>query len=356
MIEDLLDVSRIIQGKLRLKVQPIDLTAVVGSAIETVRPAADAKSIRLNLSVLTADAESSDGDRLPVQTTEFRVLGDSDRLQQVVWNLLSNAVKFTPKGGQVEVQLQQTVSEAGQPSGQSSGQSSGQPSSRAASSAASAQIIVTDTGKGILPEFLPYVFDRFRQADSSITRKYSGLGLGLSIVRHLVELHGGSVSASSGGEGQGATFVVQLPLLPAQEAILSSSEPGDATPSLTGLRVLVVDDEADSRAYLTALLELYGATVLAVGSAQGVPQLLQTTPIDILVSDIGMPDEDGYSLIRRLRLLPVEQMPIAVALTGYARLEDRERALAAGFQSHLTKPIEPQVLVQTLADLSQRNR
>lgn len=342
LIEDLLDVSRIIQGKLRLKVQPTNLAAVIESAIETVRPAADAKSIRVSFNDLVAESASSNSPLAAAPSAHLMVLGDSDRLQQILWNLLSNAVKFTPKGGQIEVKLQQI-----------DGDTLGKPD-RETGAAAYAQITVTDTGKGIPPEFLPHVFDRFRQGDSSITRKYGGLGLGLSIVRHLVELHGGNVAVSSLGESQGATFGVQLPLLP-QAADSPTSQTVDAMPSLAGLRILVVDDEIDSRTYITTLLELYGATVLAVDSAQGVPQMLQNTPVDILVSDIGMPDEDGYSLIRQVKLLPAEQIPITVALTGYARSEDRERALAEGFQTHLTKPIEPQTLVQTLAALSQRS-
>ncbi|MDX2230002.1 MAG: response regulator [Leptolyngbyaceae cyanobacterium bins.349] len=340
LIEDLLDVSRIIQGKLRLKVQPTDLVTVIQAAIETVRPAAAAKSIDLRLTLLESEPP-----------TRFEVLGDRDRLQQVIWNLLSNAVKFTPVGGRVEVHLERV--------GHGKPQADYSALLPPSVSPSYAQITVTDTGKGIPPEFLPHVFDRFRQADSSITRKYGGLGLGLSIVRHLVELHGGSVSVCSAGESQGATFTVQVPSLlqsndqfPLDHTALRE----DPMPSLQGLKILVVDDEEDSRTFIATLLELYGATVLAVSSAKEVPQLLQDTPVDVLVSDIGMPDQDGYSLMQQVRTLALEQIPIALALTGYARQEDRDRALAAGFQAHLAKPIEPQALIQAIAILTQRDR
>ncbi len=352
LIEDLLDVSRIIQGKLQLNVQPTDLVKVVNAAIETVRPAADAKAIQVRFLVAGTEFPGNLNQNL---TPKFEVLGDGDRLQQVIWNLLSNAVKFTPKGGQVEVKLGKGVDAwmRGCVDGMTGGSDDAKSPTLPLSHSPSTQITVTDTGKGIPSEFLPYVFDRFRQADSAITRKYGGLGLGLSIVRYLVELHGGSVFASSPGENQGASFVVQLPtLLQEAGAVPSTVTPIESEmPSLEGLKVLVVDDEADSRNYLSTLLELSGATVLLASSATGVPQMILDTPVDVLVSDIGMPDEDGYSLLRRLQTLAMEQIPPAVALTGYARKEDRDRALAEGFRVHLTKPVEPQELIQAIADL-----
>jgi PAS domain S-box-containing protein len=328
LIEDLLDISRIIQGKLDLNIHPLNLTSVIEAAINTVRPAAEAKGIQL---------------QSPVTSAAELISGDANRLQQVVWNLLSNAIKFTPQGGRVEIRLDRTNSHI--------------------------QIQVTDTGKGISPSFLPYVFDRFRQADSSITRSHGGLGLGLSIVRQLVELHGGTVQAESPGEGQGATFTVKLPLItesskaikngrPAESHFLTSSSPHSLTPSspqpLTGLRVLVVDDEIDTREYLLTVLEEYGAEAIGVASvSQAILEIKHLLP-DVLVSDIGMPDEDGYSLIRKLRALEVDQgakIP-AVAVTAYAREEDRQQAIAAGFQMHISKPIEPTQLVSVVASLA----
>ncbi|KAB8330717.1 response regulator [Scytonema tolypothrichoides VB-61278] len=328
LVEDLLDVSRIIQGKLRLNVRPIKLVGVIEAAIETVRPAATAKEIQLQL-LLDPTANS--------------VAGDFDRLQQVVWNLLTNAVKFTPQGGLVQVGLERVNSHV--------------------------EITVTDTGKGISPEFVPYVFERFRQADSSTTRTYSGLGLGLAIVRHLVELHGGTVHAYSQGEGKGATFTVQLPLLKeSREArthhskgeknsapMLSSSTP---PPILDGMRILVVDDEADTRDFLVTAIEMSGAEVIAVSSAIEAIQVISQQKLDVLVSDIGMPEEDGYSLIARVRALPKEQggdIP-AVAVTAYAREEDRMRSLCQGFQMHLSKPVEPDELATVVANLVKKTR
>ncbi len=336
LVEDLLDVSRIIQGKLRLNVRPVELVPVIEAALDTVRPAAEAKSIRLQ-PVLDPAAE--------------QVSGDSDRLQQIIWNLLSNAIKFTPKGGRVQIRLQRINSHV--------------------------EIAVTDTGKGISPEFLPHVFERFRQADSSITRSYGGLGLGLAIVRNLVDLHGGSVDVESPGEGQGATFIVKLPLIAVSRSVNEServhptvggSLPFDGTPRLDNLRILVVDDEADARELLVQILTECGAVVVAVKSADEVITALdeQTSErYDILISDIGMPENDGYTLLRRVRRceaacrqtsLPLSQggrIP-AVALTAYARTEDRKAALLAGFQAHVAKPVEPGELIAVIANLTGR--
>ena len=339
LIEDVLDVSRIIRGKLHLHTRPVELAFVIEAAIDTVRPAAQAKDIRIE-----SRLDSSIGP----------ILGDSNRLQQVVWNLLSNAIKFTPKGGRVEVQLSIVSGEL--PWTTDNGQ---QTMDRYV------QIQVSDTGKGIAPEFLPYVFDRFRQENSSTTRAYGGLGLGLAIVRHLVELHGGTVRADSLGEGQGATFSVQLPLvsrltegsnqLPVDSPV-EDNVPFDNLPELNGLRVLVVDDEADARELLATILGQYGVEVTAVATASEVLEALPRFKPDVLVSDIGMPGEDGYALIRKVRVLAAEQggqIP-AVALTAYARAEDRIRALASGFQLHMPKPVNPEELVAVVANLAGR--
>jgi PAS domain S-box-containing protein len=324
LIEDLLDVSRILSGKLRLDVEPVDVGQVVEHALETVRPAAEAKSIRLQ----------------PVLASGARVMGDATRLQQVVWNLLSNAVKFTPKGGRVQVFVERKDS--------------------------AVEVTVADTGQGIPPEFLPHVFERFRQAEGGTARRHGGLGLGLSIVKHVVEMHGGTVHVSSAGEGKGATFVVRLPLSVVlhREVHLPRAPPGVALapdiqcpPELEGLHLLVVDDEADTRELLRALLEGCQARVILAASAQEGLEVLQREPVDLLVSDIGMPGEDGYSFIRRVRALPQGKggrLP-AIALTAYARVEDRTRALLSGFQSHVPKPVEPLELLAVLASLSGRS-
>jgi CheY-like chemotaxis protein len=265
------------------------------------------------------------------------VLGDADRLQQVVWNLLSNAIKFTPGDGAVEVRLRQN--------------------------GGSAEVRVSDTGAGIRPDFLPYVFDRFRQAESTITRSHGGLGLGLSIVRHLVELHGGTVAVQSAGEGQGATFSVLLPVRPALaeapalvEAKEAEASPWGRTELLRGVSVLVVEDEEDTRELLITALEQCGAEVIAVSSAAEALERLDERPPDVLVSDLAMPGEDGYALIRKVRARPAERggrVP-AAALTAYARAEDRVRSLAAGFQMHVPKPIDPADLVSMVAALAGR--
>lgn len=326
LVEDILDVSRIIRGQLRLNVRPVALVPVIESALDTVRPAADAKSIRLQ-SVLDPAAGP--------------VSGDSDRLQQIIWNLLTNAVKFTPKGGRVQICLERINSHV--------------------------EITVTDTGQGISAEFLPYVFDRFRQADGSITRSYNGLGLGLAIVRHLVELHGGTVHAESAGKGLGARFTVKLPLMAVTtkdsehervHPTVGGRVSFENSPSLKGLRILVVDDEADARELLIQILKESGVEVVAVATAEEAIRVLteQASRLDVLVSDIGMPNQDGYSLLRRVRSLPPEmggQIP-AVALTAYARTEDRRAAFLAGFQSHLAKPVELAELIAVIANLTGR--
>jgi PAS domain S-box-containing protein len=321
LIEDLLDVSRIIRGQLRLTVRPVELIPVISAALDTVRAAAEAKAIQLEIEL---------------DPLAGLVSGDPDRLQQVVWNLLSNAVKFTPRGGRVQIRLSRVDS--------------------------CVEIAVSDTGIGISADFLPYVFERFRQADSTSTRSYSGLGLGLAIVRHLVELQGGTVHATSEGEGQGATFTVKLPLmavsLQSSSAAAPKAEGGTLLENslmLKGLRVLVVDDEADARELLTTVLEEYGASVTKVASVGEALEALERLSLDVLVSDIGMPGEDGYELICKVRTLSVRggQIP-AVALTAYARDEERTRSLAAGFQVHMSKPVEPAQLATVIANLAGR--
>ncbi|WP_035987021.1 ATP-binding protein [Leptolyngbya sp. KIOST-1] len=326
LIDDLLDISRIVTGKIRLNVQKVDLVQVIDAAIETVRPAAEAKAIRLQR-VLDSDAGP--------------ILGDAERLQQVVWNLLSNAIRFTPKQGRVQIALQRINSYV--------------------------EIVVADTGQGISPDFLPFVFDRFRQADNSISRAFGGLGLGLAIVRQLVELQGGTVQAKSPGEGQGATFIVRLPLMivhstePGPEfqySVGSSSAPMHCSVRLDGLKILAVDDNADMRVLITYTLEACGAEVLTAASAnEALLVLTQTSPrVDVFISDIEMPQVDGYALLRQVRALGPEQggkVP-AIALTAHARAQDRQTALLAGFQSHIAKPVEPAELIAVIANLTGR--
>jgi signal transduction histidine kinase/ActR/RegA family two-component response regulator len=328
LIDDLLDISRIITGKLRLDVRPVDLAGVLEAVIDALRPTAEAKSIRLQAML---DPQAS-----PVS-------GDADRLQQVIWNLLSNAIKFTPKGGRVQVRLERINSHV--------------------------EITVSDSGRGISAEFLPQVFDRFRQADGTSTRKHGGLGLGLSIVRQLVELHGGTVGVESDGDGQGSTFVVQLPQMVARSSQTDADARArrhptaggngvsfDCPPSLQGLRVLVVDDEPDTRLLLRTVLERCGSEVATAGSAaDAIAAFAQSRP-DVIISDIGMPGEDGYELIGKLRAAEAGsggRVP-AIALTAYARVEDRVRALNAGFQVHVPKPIEPVELLAVVASLTGR--
>lgn len=321
LIEDILDVSRITSGKLKLEVRPVDLTGVIEEAIDAVLPAAEAKGIRLQ--------------RVLDSGTNM-VSGDPVRLQQVVWNLLSNAIRFTPKGGNVQIRLERISSHT--------------------------EIVVTDTGQGISPDVLPYVFERFRQADSSTTREHGGLGLGLAIARHLVEMHGGTVEVESAGKGLGATFTVKLPLMAMRTLDLSeerraqpaaSSAAFKCPPDLDGVQVLVVDDEEDTRDLVRAMLEKCGAQVITVGSAAEALAALEQRRPDVLVSDLGMPEEDGYSLIRKVRALPAErggQTP-AAALTAYARVEDRLKVFRSGFQIHVPKPVEPIELVTVVATL-----
>ncbi|HJU06001.1 MAG TPA: response regulator [Nitrospiraceae bacterium] len=328
LIEDLLDISRIITGKLRLDVRSVDLAPIIEAAIDGVRPAADAKGIRLQ-KVLDVKAGL--------------ISGDPDRLQQVLWNLLSNSIKFTPRGGRVQVCLERRDSQA--------------------------QITVNDTGQGINAEFLPYMFDLFRQADSTITRQHGGLGLGLAIVRHVVEMHGGTVRADSSGEGHGATFTVTFPLIGLRPLDESATDPQphntvvgnglsfDCAPALKGLHVLVVDDEPETRDLLVAVLSKCGAEVKASASAQDALEALREWRADVLVSDIGMPGEDGYDLIRKVRAMEPDRggrIP-AVALTAYARVEDRLRALSAGFQMHVSKPVEPIELAAVVASFAWRS-
>lgn len=322
LIEDLLDISRIIRGKLSLNICPVDLAATIEAALDTVRLAAQAKSIQL---------ESLIDPRVGI------ISGDPNRLQQVVWNLLSNAIKFTPSGGRVTITLKRQGNNA--------------------------ELQVRDTGKGISADFLPHVFDYFRQADSSTTRTHGGLGLGLAIVRHLVELHGGTVGVSSSGMGQGATFSVALPLLEGdrdlaeenREAVshtpCGAQEPGGYFHSpLKGKRILIVDDEADAREYYTTVLEECGASVTTVESAREALKALEQQRPDILISDIGMPYEDGYTLIRQVRASHGEQLP-AIALTAYAGAVDQQLAITAGFHKHLPKPVAPEDLVDVVTNL-----
>ena len=319
LIDDILDVSRIIGGRLVLDTELVPLHAVIDDAIESLMPAASAKTIHV----------TRDLDR------EIAVIGDRDRLQQVVWNLVSNALKFTPKGGRVQVRLTEIDGDA--------------------------QIEVTDTGIGISPEFLPFVFDRFRQADSSMSRRHSGLGLGMAIVRHLVELHGGTVSVESAGENQGTTFRLLLtshtgaaPEFPAP-TLRAFADPGleAELEHLDGVHVLIVEDDTDSRNVLAVLLQRLGALVEAVASAKEAYDRITHRRPDVLVSDIGMPDEDGYSLIRRLRQMSNGDRKLpAIALTAYARKQDAEAALIAGYDCHLPKPVTPADLVRAIKSVT----
>ena len=324
IIEDLLDMSRIISGKVRLNVRRIDLPSVLNQSIETVRTTADAKSIHLD-SVVDPHAGT--------------ILGDPDRLQQVFWNLLNNAIKFTPVGGEVRVLVKRVTTYI--------------------------EVSVVDTGEGIAPEFLPYVFDRFLQGDASITRHHGGLGLGLAIVKQLVELHGGYVRVRSGGIGKGATFTVRLPLRAIYSELQEESGHLEATPqasltfpdvSLTNVHILVVDDDVDASELVKRMLEIAGATVSTAGSASEAMERILARRPDVLVCDLGMPGEDGYSLIRKLRALEESQestLP-AIALTAYARWEDRTRAIRSGFQNHLAKPVEPAELLAVVSGLARR--
>jgi signal transduction histidine kinase len=392
LVDDLLDVARILRGKLRLQTSPVDLVSVTELAIDTVQAAAAAKDISLN----------------PVLPEVGQVLGDATRLQQIVWNLLSNAIKFTPNGGRVDVRLE-PISEPesqrarepeneGESGGVGEGERRGEPGagsqvpgpqnplppdlrppmsdthppanlptrqpvissshspippSTSPSSATHAQIIVSDTGKGIKSEFLPHLFESFRQEDASTTRNHGGLGLGLAIVRYLVEAHGGTIWASSKGEGKGATFTIQLPLLKVSaEAVPDHDEITNAL-DLKGLRVLAVDDDRDTCDLITTFLSGYGAEVLALSSATEALENFAAFQPDLLICDIGMPDINGYDLLRRIRALVPEtrgQIP-AIAVTAYAREKDRQEALDKGFQKHIAKPFDPELLASAISEL-----
>ncbi|MBD2247304.1 PAS domain S-box protein [Nostoc sp. FACHB-888] len=334
LIEDLLDISRIVRGELSLSIDLVHLVEVITAAIEVVQSLADAKSIQIE-TILDTSIE--------------KISGDSDRLQQVVLNLLTNAIKFTPDGGRIKVRLSKEV--WNREWGAGSGEEFSQPSIPNY-----VQIQVSDTGQGISADFLPHVFERFCQADSSHTRSNKGLGLGLAIARHVVELHGGTIQAQSQGIGQGATFTVNLPILEEsrQESLSPPSPPSPLSPNLlTNLRVLVVDDEADVRQWITAVLEESGAKVSTFSSTRQALEALEELHPDVLISDIGMPGEDGYALMRKIREIEAEQggrIP-AVALTGYARVEDYKEALAAGFQLHIAKPVRAAELIAVVASL-----
>ncbi len=320
LVGDILDVSRIVSGKLTLDMRHVPAATIIESALDSVRPAAHAKGIQIEASV---------------RDPRLAVLADPGRLQQIVWNLLSNAIKFTQSGGHVGVELRRAGSDV--------------------------EISVSDTGIGIDPAFLPYVFDRFRQADSSTSRSHGGLGLGLAIVRHLTELHGGRVTVESQGRGSGATFIVRLPARDA-DRVVSAVRPGGGSRSvppsaLFGLRILAVDDHADARDLIATSLERYGATVTTAASAREALDIVAAERPHVLIGDIGMPDEDGYALIRKLRARPEQQggSTPAIALTAYARREDRDRAIDAGFQVHLSKPIDDADLAQAVASLMGRD-
>jgi signal transduction histidine kinase/CheY-like chemotaxis protein len=326
LVEDILDVSRVITGALRINIGPVDVTSIINAAMDSVQLAADSKGIQMEVTL---------------DPLARHVSGDSNRLQQVVWNLLSNAIKFTPSGGRIEVRVKREGSNV--------------------------QIHVSDTGQGINADFLPCIFDRFRQEDSTSTRRHGGLGLGLAIVRHLVELHGGTVHAESRGEGHGATFTIRLPLATVNERarsrrrgieIVQRDDDTDAALepliSLDGLRVLLVDDDPDCLQVLTVMLTERRANVQAAASAAEALEVLEWFAPDVLVSDLAMPGEDGYSLISKIRALEGESgnQPLAVALTAYARVEDRTRALSAGFDIFVPKPVEPNELVAAIANLT----
>ncbi|MBO0727472.1 MAG: response regulator, partial [Blastocatellia bacterium] len=321
LIEDLLDVSRIVSGKLSVQMRPVAMNSTVQGVVADMRPSAEAKGIDLRL----------------IEDEEIKLVGDADRLQQVVWNLLSNAIKFTPEGGRIEVELKRRGERA--------------------------ELRVSDTGRGVSPEFLPHVFDRFSQATGGDSRARAGLGLGLTIVRYIVEAHGGSVNAESAGVGQGAAFTCIFPLAGAEQEAVPAVEiqnpqlahlEVNKEQSLKGVKVLVVDDDEDARDVLRAALNSYGAEVTTVTGAPQALDAIASEDIDVLVSDINMPGMDGYELIRRVRSMAPEeggQIP-AVALTAYARAEDRMRALQSGYQTHVPKPVEPaelEIVVATLA-------
>jgi signal transduction histidine kinase/CheY-like chemotaxis protein len=323
LVADLLDISRIITGKIRINPSQVELGNVLDMAIEAVRTAAEAKRIEIGLEV---------------EHSATLMRGDGDRLQQVFWNLLANAVKFTPKGGRISVRARRVDSDL--------------------------EVVVQDSGVGISPAFMPHLFESFRQADAGGTRAPGGLGLGLSIARHIVELHGGTISASSEGIGKGATFQVRLPISPLVSTTVGVSrvpattdlpfDPGPGQAPQPGIRVLVVDDEEDARELVCIVLESAGMEARAAGGMEQALKLLETFTPHVIVSDIGMPGEDGYALIRSVRMLPsAEKKGIpAIALTAFAQNEDRTRALLAGFNAHMGKPVEPQALVKAVAELA----
>ena len=324
IVEDVLDVSRIVSGKVRLDVQPVELPKIVEQSVETIMPAANAKGIRV---------------RTTLDPRAAPIAGDPGRLQQIIWNLLSNAVKFTNRGGQVQVRLERVNSHV--------------------------EIAVSDTGIGIAPEFVPHLFERFRQADGGTTRAHGGLGLGLAIARHLAEMHGGTIHASSHGSGTGATFTVRLPVMAVHAAATTERRvhpqglAGESAPTLidlTGLHVLAVDDDRDAREMITEILETTGARVTALESGRDALDLLARVQADVIIADIGMPHMDGFefvSAVRRANDARLREVPVA-ALTAYARSEDRAQALRSGFQMHLAKPIDPAELIAAVATLARR--
>ncbi len=326
IVEDVLDVSRIVSGKIRLEVQPVDVSSVIEYAVLTIQPAADARGVNV---------------QTIIDPRVGPVSGDPDRLQQVIWNLLSNAVKFTNKGDRVEIRLERVNSHL--------------------------EIVVSDTGAGIRKDFLPFVFERFRQADAGPARKAGGLGLGLSIVRHLVEMHGGSVHADSAGPGQGSTFTVRLPIMIVQPSPATRKREHPLTETrtrlaqladLTGVSVLAVDDEEDALGLLRVVLETAGACVTTASSALAALELVESLKPDVMVADIGMPEIDGFELIKRIRALPNTEASTvpAAALTAFVRSEDRTKALQSGFEIHLAKPVDPGELVASVATLVRRKR
>jgi PAS domain S-box-containing protein len=323
LIDDLLDISRIVTGKIRLDARPTNLALIIETAVDSVRPVAASRKIQLHLAL---------------EARGVKVEGDQHRLQQVIWNLLTNSLKFTPEDGRISVRLERSGAEA--------------------------RITITDTGEGISPEFLPYVFERFRQANSSTTREYSGLGVGLALVQYLVKLHGGTVQVESTGEGQGTTFTINLPLIPEQQAegavrpVNLEATASSCVEEIEGLRVLVVDDDVDSCEIIALALRKCGVEVRLANSAAEALEVMERWSPELLLSDIGMPEEDGYDLLRQVRLLPPErggQIP-AIALTAYATDADRERALAAGFQLHVVKPVELKELAEAVASLAGKTR
>ena len=325
IIEDVLDVSRIVAGRLRLNVEPVDLPGILRDAMATVMPAADARGVRVET---------------VIEPLTVPVSGDADRLQQVVWNLLSNAIKFTPRKGKVQLRLSRVNSHV--------------------------EVTVSDTGRGISPDFLPFVFERFRQADATFTREHGGLGLGLAIAKQLAELHGGTITASSAGPDQGATFTLKLPLMIVHQPVPAGDQrehphtdrrPPElqTIPRLDGIHVLAVDDEPDSLELLRTVLEGAGATVSTARSGPEALEAIRHEPLDVLIADVGMPGMDGLQLIRAIRQMPEPARSIpAAALTAYARSQDRITSLASGFHMHLVKPIDPLELVVAVATLAPR--